>query len=165
MHAVKFVFSRLLCYLFMGQVTWTTLHFLSLYKALIVTLEHTIRSYAFFESFLPPLECSPYLRVLCACGFKNTPLWIQGLKRLVLWIQILALLEEQDLWIQAMFFVILSLRMCHYSRPLTISRICSKLVAIFALIGSRPFFMVNTQGTRLTTTMNKNLVKFGQIRG
>ena len=40
--------------------------------------------------------------MLCACGFKYTPLWIQGLKRLVLWIQILTLLEDQGLWIQAL---------------------------------------------------------------
>ena len=40
--------------------------------------------------------------MLCACGFKYTPLWIQGLKRLVLWIQILTLLEDQGLWIQVL---------------------------------------------------------------
>ena len=33
--------------------------------------------------------------------FKYNPLWIQGLKRLVLWIQNLTLLVEQSLWIQA----------------------------------------------------------------
>ena len=38
--------------------------------------------------------------MLCACGFKYTPLWIQGLKRLVLWTQNLTLLEDQGLWTQ-----------------------------------------------------------------
>ena len=38
--------------------------------------------------------------MLCACGFKYTPLWIQGLKRLVLWIQTLTLLVDQGLWTQ-----------------------------------------------------------------
>ena len=39
--------------------------------------------------------------MLCDCGFKYTPLWIQGLKRLVLWTQNLTLLEGQGLWIQS----------------------------------------------------------------
>ena len=40
--------------------------------------------------------------MLCACGFKYTPLCIQGLKRLVLWIQTLTLLEDRGLLIQAL---------------------------------------------------------------
>ena len=32
---------------------------------------------------------------------STPPLWIQGLKRLALWIQTLTLLEDQGLWIQA----------------------------------------------------------------
>ena len=39
------------------------------------------------------------------------PLWIQGLKRLVLWTQNLTLLEDQGLWIQALFFIVPALRL------------------------------------------------------
>ena len=75
---------------------------LGLYKTPIVTLEHTIKLIPLFESLaFSTLQCSPYLRVLYAYGFKYNPLWIQGLKRLVLWIQTLTLLEQQGLWIQA----------------------------------------------------------------
>ena len=44
------------------------------------------------------------------------PLWIQGLKRLVLWTQNLTLLEDQGLWIQPMFFIYPALRLRQYPR-------------------------------------------------
>ena len=39
------------------------------------------------------------LRVLNACRFIHNPLWIQGLKKLVLWILNLTLLVEQGLFL------------------------------------------------------------------
>ena len=73
--------------------------FWGLYKAPIVTQEDTIWSYPLLRALLSFLVFSLLV------DSSTPPLWIQGLKRLVLWIQILTLLEDQGLWIQV--FVLL----------------------------------------------------------
>ena len=85
----------------MGLVTWTTLHFLRPILGPHCNPSKDNLKLSYFESSTFFSVCSPCGACLRACGFNYTPLWIQGLKRLVVWIQTLTLLEEQGLWIQA----------------------------------------------------------------
>ena len=121
MHAIRVVFSRPLCCLFMGQITWTTLTFWGLYKAPIVILEDNLKLSLFESSAFFSLVFSLLESALCL-WIQVHPLWIQGSKRLVLWTQNLTLLEDQGLWIQT---IVLH---CSCAKTVSFKHVCNKLV-------------------------------------
>ena len=100
MHVVRVLFSRLLCCLFMGHIIWMTLYFLRPIQGPHCNpWEHNLKlslfeSSAFFSWLFSLLESAMCLWI------QVHPLWIQGLKMLVMWTQNLTLLEDQGLWIQ-----------------------------------------------------------------
>ena len=76
--------------------------FWGLYKAPHCnTWGHNLKLFLIESFAFSPLSVLLFWELSCACGFKYNPLWIQGLKRLVLWTKNLILLEDQVLRIQA----------------------------------------------------------------